>query len=92
MTHYIAMGGDRGFMPDNCQAYDTRESAIDGLDNLYELSREQLKVLTHYGDTNLKREQGGSYCEVSECDCPRPWEHGEGDEPENWPEYHEEEE
>lgn len=87
MTHYIAMGGEHGCMPDNCQAYESLEPAIDGLDNIYELSPEQLQKLRDNGTTKLTREQGGAYCEVSECDCDEPWEHAEFDDEDNWPDY-----
>ena len=86
-THYIAMGGEHGCMPDNCQAYTSLEDAIDGLDNIYELNKRQLRELKRDGTTELNRNQGGAYCEISECDCDSPWEHAEFDDKDNWPEY-----
>jgi hypothetical protein len=90
--HFIAMGGEYGCMPDNCQAYYSPEDAVDGLNNIYELSEQQLVELTDNWITYLAREQGGAYCEISDCDCDEPWSHSEYDGPENWEEEEEEEE
>jgi len=91
MTHYIAMGGEHGCMPDNCMAYANLEDAIDGLDDIYELEIWQLDNLKEfsggYSSTELNRDQGGAYCEISSCDCSEPWEHAEYDSPDNWPDY-----
>lgn len=96
MTHYIAMGGEHGCMPDNCQAYESLEDAIDGLNCIYELEQWQLDNLAEfsggYSSTELTRDQGGAYCEISSCDCDAPWEHAEFDSADNWPDYVEEEE
>ena len=95
MIHYIAMGGEHGCMPDNCSAYGNFEDAINGLNEIYELEQWQLDNLREfasgYSCTELNREQGGAYCEISSCDCLEPWEHSEFDSPDNWPEYCEEE-
>lgn len=93
--HFIALGGSHGCLPDNCQAYETLESAIDGLDFIYELEtwqRVELSKLSTLRDADglsvaLNADQGGAYCEVSRCDCSEPWIHGEGDDPDNWPDY-----
>ena len=92
MTHFIAMGGEHGCLPDNCASYRNLEDAISGLDNIYELSDKQKKELLLYSSTKLDREQGGAYCEVSDCDCDSPWEHEEMGSQDDWPEYTEEEE
>ncbi|MEI6297620.1 MAG: hypothetical protein WCO84_08370 [bacterium] len=84
MTHYIAIGGEHGCMPDNCSAYETKENAIEGLNCIYELSRGQLKELKQYDSTDLNRNQGGAYCEISECDCDSPWEHDEFGDEKDW--------
>jgi len=91
-THYIAMGGEHGYLPDNCSAYEKEEDAIEGLNEIYELNKRQLKELKNNGTTELKLDQGGAYCEVSSCDCDEPWEHDEFGDKSNWEEYLEEEE
>jgi hypothetical protein len=98
-AHFIAMGGEHGCLPDNCQAYETLQAAIDGLDAIYELEtwqRIDLSRLETLRDTDsisvkLNADQGGSYCEISQCNCASPWEHAEGDSIENWPDYEEQE-
>lgn len=79
-------------MPDNCDAYGTEEDAIEGLNSIYELSKRQLTELKVNGITELRRDQGGSYCEVSACSCDEPWEHSEWNNPDSWMEYREEDE
>jgi hypothetical protein len=91
-VHFIAMGGEHGCIPDNCQAYTSIENAVNGLDDIYELSLRQLKELQDSGSTELKRKQGGAYCSIYPCDCDSPWEHSLEAEPDNWEEYREEEE
>ena len=86
-VHYIAMGGEHGCMPDNCGAYLTLKYAIEGLNEIYELSKRQLKELKDYGSTELRRSQGGAYCEVSECHCDFPWEHEEFGDKSDWADY-----
>lgn len=91
MTHYIAMGGEHGCLPDNCSSYRSEEDAIGGLDCIYELTNKQKRELKDQGLTELTRKQGGAYCSVSSCDCSEPWEHEEFGTPMDWPEYLEDE-
>jgi hypothetical protein len=91
-VHFIAMGGEHGCLPDNCEAYDNNEDACDSLANIYELDNQQLETLKETGYVDLYRNQGGAYCSVDECNCPFPWEHCSSDEPGEWGEYREKEE
>jgi hypothetical protein len=86
-VHYIAMGGEYGCMPDNCSTYRSRANAIEGLDSIYELTSEQKDELEVSNTVRLTREQGGAYCEVSECSCSSPWEHDEFGCEEDWEDY-----
>jgi hypothetical protein len=86
-VHYIAMGGEYGCMPDNCSTYRSRADAIEGLDSIYELTSEQKDELKVSNTVRLTREQGGAYCEVSECSCSSPWEHEEFGCEEDWEDY-----
>lgn len=87
LLHYIAMGGEHGCLPDNCSAYRRKGDAVEGLDDIYELSRRQKISLRQFGIVELRRSQGGAYCEISECTCDSPWEHDEQGSREDWPEY-----
>src|SRR5262245_4643830 len=91
-THYIAMGGTYGCLPDNCSALEKMSAAVETLTNIYELSQRQQRDLRKFGYSNLKHDQGGDYCEISECQCREPWVHSDQDRPEDWPEYVEESE
>jgi hypothetical protein len=78
-THYIAMSGEYGCMPDNCGAYPTEEDAVQSLIDLFELGRVRAKSLREslYLDLNPSRD-GASYCEVTSCTCDEPWVHDDG--------------
>lgn len=86
MKHFIAMGGEHGCLPDNCSALHSEEDAVDTLDGIYELSEEQRDELTESWSVKLTRDQGGAYCEISECNCDVPWEHDEFGDPDDWKE------
>ena len=91
MKHFIAMGGEFGCMPDNCSTCRSFEGAVSTLDTIYELSETQVKYLKAIGIAYLTREQGGAYCDVSECDCDTPWIHDEFGVKDDWPECENEE-
>jgi hypothetical protein len=102
-THYIAMGGNHGCLPDNCSAYTSLDDAIGALDSIYELTESQLTDLHEFSDgyssTELNQgenpddsddyeyDQGGEYCEISTCTCDSPWEHDETGSKEDWGSY-----
>lgn len=74
-THYIAMAGIGGCLPNFCEVYETEKQAVEGLDALCELSRQQKRELRLYGLTDLTKAQGNEYAEVVECDCNEPGGH-----------------
>lgn len=71
MTHYIAMAGLHGYLPNYCAAHESYASAVDDLARLHELSKSQTLQLSNHGslELNLPRD-GNEYCEVTECYCP----------------------
>lgn len=73
--HYIAMNGEHGCLPDSCNVYVERDSAIESLGGLLELSEGQVTELEETGSVECTPEQGAAYCEVVECSCQSPWEH-----------------
>jgi hypothetical protein len=75
--HYIAMGGEIGCLPDNCQSYDDLSGAVDSLVSLYELSKRQARELKSFDITYLNPDQGGAYCEIIECRCNNPNQHND---------------
>src|SRR5262245_13523191 len=86
-THFIAMGGIHGCLPDMCSAYSDLAAAVESLSDLYELTEEQTRELKDSQYLELGADQGGDYCEITECDCSKPWEHEEDSTPDDWPEY-----
>ena len=71
--HYIAMSGNRGCIPDYCQAFDNRGDAIASLIQLFELSPRGKHVanLKTYGYTSFEKgiEYGAEYAEIIKCSC-----------------------
>lgn len=79
-SHFIAMAGMRGYMPNWIDVYPSKESAIDSILWLHEIedSTEHKQELIEYGITDLDiHEHGNEYAEVIECNCPDPQEHSE---------------
>ena len=82
-THFIAMAGMRGCLPNYCDVYPDRESAIDSLATIHDMgdmegSNECVENLEEYGFTDLDIHiHGNEYAEVIECNCPDPQEHSE---------------
>ena len=82
--HFIAMSGSHGCLPDFVQGYVTKREAVDSLADMFELGRTRKAALSHDSYLELSPGRNGAdYCEVVECNCAKPWEHGE-DEPEDW--------
>ena len=71
MTHYHALAGIHGCMPnsnDVCESYD---QAVDSLAELHELGRDRTRELRRDGTIELSmRRDGNEYAEVSECQEP----------------------
>jgi hypothetical protein len=76
--HYIAMSGSHGCLPDNVELHDTLNSAVDSMVSLFELGNGRRATLKRemYLELNNTRD-GAEYCEIEECDCSNPQEHGE---------------
>lgn len=88
LTHYVGMNGTHGCMPDSCNAYETRDAAIEFLADLLELSDEQTQELKDFSTVECTQEQGADYCEVTACTCISPWEHSDDmNSQDNWHEY-----
>ena len=74
-THYIAMAGIGGCLPNFCDVYESRKGAVEILTDLCELSKRQARELGKFGITDLRKDQGNEYAEIIECDCDEPGEH-----------------
>jgi len=87
-THYIAMSGMHGCLPDSCNAYEYYDSAVNELASMFELGRTRKARLYADRYLDLQPEDGAEYCEITECSCDKPWEHCDaGDDPRDWEEY-----
>jgi len=77
-THYIAMSGDHGYMPDYRDVYPTADSAARGLAQLFELGKTKAAELKRYNYLELnKRRYGAQYAEITSCNCDDPGQHSE---------------
>jgi len=75
-THYIAMSGQHGYLPDSCNAYETYQSAVDEMASLFSLGRTRKARL--FADRILELKpatDGAEYCEIVACQCTEPWSH-----------------
>jgi hypothetical protein len=88
LTHYIAMSGAHGCLPDSCNAYETYQAAVDTLADLFELGRTRKARLFTDRYLELKPVDGAEYCEIVACQCTEPWSHCDaGPDPRDWKEY-----
>jgi hypothetical protein len=88
LTHYIAMSGSHGCLPDSCNAYEYFDSAVNELADIFELGRTRKARLYAERTLELSPDDGAEYCEITECHCNRPWAHCDaGDDPRDWEEY-----
>ena len=82
-THFIAMAGLHGYMPQCCEAMPTLEDAVYYLAEIHELGKGRIKKLwdglyleLNFRPTNpIIRDDGNEYCEIIECDCSEPSDH-----------------
>lgn len=80
-SHYIAMSGDYGCIPDYCESYDTLRDAASGLCQVFDRPTSQGKMYRtllrdRYIDLN-PRKDGASYAEIDECNCDDPNDHSD---------------
>ena len=71
--HYIAMAGLKGYLPNVCQSFEDRLSAVTFLHDIHNLPYRKITELKREGyiDLDLHR-YGNEYCEITECDCDNP--------------------
>jgi len=77
-THYIAMAGIHGCLPQYCSTHDNYNNAVEDLAQLHELGKNRTKELKKDGylELNMKKD-GNEYCEIIECDCKTPESHND---------------
>jgi hypothetical protein len=70
-SHYIAMSGSYGCLPDNVAVFERKSEAINHIINTFELPINGTKAdnlrKTRY--TNLGRDYGADYAEIVKCEC-----------------------
>jgi len=80
-THYIAMSGDHGYMPDYCDVYPTADSAARGLAQLFELGKTKAAELKRNGYLEFNKRRygwyGAEYASIDACNCDDPGQHSE---------------
>ena len=72
-THYIAMSGSYGCLPDYLAVLPTVKAAAQSLGCIHELSERKIKALAR--DRYIDLSEGADYAEISECDCSSPRDH-----------------
>jgi hypothetical protein len=80
VTHFIAMSGSHGCLPDHCEVFETCADSVEDLTNLFELGRTRKARLAKFRYLELTREDGAEYCEITECDCATPGVHSDSGE------------
>ena len=77
-THFIAMAGLHGCMPQYCASHDTYQDAVEDLAAVHELGRNRTRELKRSGylELNIHRD-GNEYCEITDCDCDSPNDHND---------------
>ena len=77
-THFIAMAGLHGCLPNFCASVDTLQEAVDCLADVHELGKARKADLKRslYLEMKIKRD-GNEYCEIVQCDCEHPEDHGQ---------------
>jgi len=79
-THFIAMAGLRGYLPNYCEVFPSGQAALESLIDLHELetdwNRRAELTSDWFVDLDI-HEHGNEYAEIVECNCPNPQEHSE---------------
>lgn len=79
-THYIAMGGLSGCLPQFCEVFWDRSDAVEYACEIHDLGpySKFRKELKRNGFVYLDvHKHGNEYMEVVECNCCEPWVHSE---------------
>ena len=77
-THYIAIAGMHGCLPNSCGSYESIGDAVDGVASLHNLGKRRTSLLRRdcYLELNLHRD-GNEYIEITDCDCDHPETHND---------------
>ena len=77
-THYVAMAGEYGCLPNFCEGFETLSDASAILADIHELGQNRGRALTRdrYIDLDLQRD-GAEYAEIIECVCNHPDDHND---------------
>lgn len=74
-THYIVVGGLRGYMPNFCEVYTNKSGCYDHIAFIHELSTGYIAKLARengdYVPLNLHK-HGNEYSSITECQCMEP--------------------
>lgn len=73
MRHYIAMSGQHGCLPDSCEVYTDKRTAISDIKDLYP-EKNVATILTMRGIVELGRNR---YASVEACECATPGVHSD---------------
>lgn len=78
MTHYIAMAGMHGCIPNTCHVHESYSEAVESLALMHDLGRERAHMLKRdsYLELSLRRD-GNEYAEIVECKCATPKVHND---------------
>lgn len=75
------MAGMPGYLPNFCNVAPDYKTAIDGLTEIFDLTKEQTENLTKDSFLMLNDNE---YLEIQSCDCSMPWIHQEDLTKEQW--------
>jgi hypothetical protein len=83
-THYIAMSGEHGCLPDNLEIHSSLRDAVDSMTAMFELSRRKAQELRRTGYLELTPKDGAAYVSINECDCQDPDHDPNADQSQDW--------
>jgi hypothetical protein len=89
MRHWIGMAGLRGYMPNYCDVWQTKEDAIEGLLFIHDdalIGPPRVKTALRrfeFVEIDLHK-WGNEYLEIMPCNCDEPWVHSEDGEKADW--------
>jgi hypothetical protein len=77
-SHYVAMAGFHGCMPNVCESHDSYDDAVDSMASLHELGKKRTRELKKNGYIELNiHKDGNEYAEITDCDCTDPDQHND---------------